>query len=249
MILFEEQIDVTLYHGDCLIEGSKIPDNSIDAIIADLPYGTTACKWDVIIPFRPLWELYKRVIKRRGAIVLFGNQPFTSLLITSNLEWFKYCWVWIKNTVTSVMNAKHQPLRNIEDVAVFCDSVTTYNPQGVWAVRKSLIDSGESENYGGKSHKPYTQAATNYPRQVLKFSTENGLHPTQKPILLLEYLIKTYTNEGDTVLDNVMGSGTTGVACMNLDRHFVGIEKEPEYFELASRRIEKARRQPRQLSF
>ncbi len=231
---------IELHYGDCLEVMPGIEAGSVDAIIADLPYGTTACKWDTVIPFEPLLVQYKRIIKPRGAIVLFGSQPFTSALVMSTVGWFKYCWVWIKNTVTSVMNAKHQPLRNIEDIAVFCAGSTTYNQLGVWGVKRLLTDRGESENYGAKSHKPYTQERTNYPRQTLRFNVENGLHPTQKPVALLEYLIRTYTNEGETALDNTMGSGTTGVACANTSRSFIGIELDAGYFEIAQHRIEAA---------
>ena len=232
---------IQLIHGDCLEKMADIADGSVDMILCDLPYGTTACKWDTIIPFELLWAQYRRVAKRNAAIVLTAGQPFTSKLVASNLDWFKYCWIWEKSRVTGVLNAKHQPLRNYEDVVVFASGKTAYTPQGVVACDKLLIDNGKSENYGAKRAEPYRQTQTGYPRQVLKIASEGGtVHPTQKPVALMEYLIRTYTQEGETVLDNCMGSGTTGVACINTGRKFIGIERDEKYFQIATDRIKGA---------
>ena len=220
----------------------KLPDKSIDMVLCDLPYGTTACKWDVIIPFEPLWEQYERIIKDNGAIVLFASQPFTSTLIVSNIRRFKYCWVWEKGSPTGHLNAKHQPMRRTEDIAVFYAKPCTYNPQGlVWNPRIKSRDGRThgSDCYG--SHGDRNLATwQGYPTNLLRFQGEHGSHPTQKPVPLCEYLILTYTNEGETVLDNCMGSGTTGVACYNTNRKFIGIEINPKYFRIAKERIEKA---------
>jgi len=243
---------VRLLHGDCLELMKDIPDKSIDMILCDLPYGTTACKWDTVIPFEPLWGQYKRIIKDNGAIVLTASQPFTSALVMSNVKMFKYEWYWVKNRITGFANAKKQPLRNIEDILVFYNNHSTYNPQGIVRIDK-VCKNGKS--VGGESlrtnikesankgslrteGKTYIQEFTGYPRQALTdIPEEKKLHPTQKPVALMEYLIKTYTNEGDTVLDNCMGSGTTGVACKNLNRNFIGMEMDDKYFEIASNRI------------
>lgn len=231
-----------LYHGDCLIEMDKIPDKSVDMIMCDLPYGTTQNKWDAIIPFDKLWEQYWRIVKPNAAIVLTAAQPFTSSLIMSDINHFAYCWIWRKSKVTGVLNAKLQPLRNYEDVCVFQRTTATYNPQGIINCNKRLIDKGRSQNYGDKSGKEYLQTQTDYPRQVIDFPSQvDTIHPTQKPVALMEYLIKTYTNEGETVLDNCMGSGTTGVACKNLSRNFIGIEQDEYYFKIAKERIDKAK--------
>ena len=212
-----------------------LPAQSVDLILCDLPYGTTACKWDSVIPFEPLWAQYRRIIKPRGAIVLTASQPFTTCLIASNLAEFKYCWVWNKRISGNPLLAKHQPLKIHEDVCVFGDGKTAYFPQ----MRK-----GEMRKKGGGFSKLLSMemsASENddyFPTSILDFSNaKRGIHPTQKPVALMEYLIRTYTNEGQTVLDNCMGSGTTGVACANTGRHFVGIERDSEYFQLASQRI------------
>ena len=217
-----------LINGDCLVEMKNIKSKSVNLILADLPYGTTKCKWDSIIPFEPLWEEYKRIITSDGAIVLTAGQPFTSVLISSNLDWYKYSWIWKKNTGNMV-----------------------YNPQGL--VEKKVKKKNTEQRLGkmlnqkhhlGPNNKllhgsEYEQEYTNYPVEILEFGIENGTkHPTQKPVPLFEYLIKTYSHEGDTVLDNVMGSGTTGIACLNTKRNFIGIEMDTEYFELAKNRIE-----------
>jgi len=238
-----------LMHGDCLELMDEIADGSVDMVMADPPYGTTACKWDSIIPLKPMWAQLKRVIKPNGAIVMTASQPFTSMLVASNFTMFKCDWVWEKSRATGVLNAKKQPLRNKEDVLAFYDSQPTYNPQGLIAVNKMVGTGGTKANQSGnatgritqtKSGK-YLQRFSNYPRQIQRFdSVGNTVHPTQKPVALMEYLIKTYTKEGETVLDFCMGSGTTGVACANLGRKFIGIEKDERYFEMAKNRIEKA---------
>ena len=223
--------------GDCLERMKEIPSGSVDMILTDPPYGTTACKWDSIIPLEPMWEQLKRIIKPNGAIVMTASQPFTSVLITSNLKDYKYNWIWKKNRATGVLNAKIQPLRNVEDICVF--NVKKYNPQGLKKYNKpSRNAKTDSEVYGAVQAKAYIQKWTNYPKQVLDFnSVQRVVHPTQKPIDLMEYLIKTYTSEGETVLDFTMGSGSTGVAAKNLNRNFIGIELDDKYFEIAKERI------------
>lgn len=222
--------------GDCLERMKEIPDGSVDMVLADPPYGTTACKWDSIIPLEPMWEQLKRVIKPNGAIVLFGSEPFSSVLRVSNLAYYKYDWVWCKRPV-NFLNAKKQPLRKTERVSVFGGS--TYNPQGLIAKRRvnKRSNSTETNRAHGISN---VSEFTNYPTDVLEFIGERGLHPTQKPVALMEYLIRTYTDDGETVLDFTMGSGTTGVACVNTGRNFIGIELDSDYFEIAKRRIEEA---------
>jgi len=235
---------IQLIKGDCLVEMQNIPDKSIDAIICDLPYGTTACKWDTIIPFELLWEQYKRIIKDNGAIVLFGSQPFTSALVMSNVKMFKYEWVWNKKLGGNSMLVKYQPYKIHENILVFGKGKTIYNP--IMEIRgKERIKNGktskEIENAFNVKGGEKTYNNIYYPQSILE-KTNAGrtgrLHPTQKPEALLEYLVKTYTNEGDTVLDNTMGSGTTGVACKNLNRSFIGIEMDDKYFEIAKKRIE-----------
>ncbi len=232
-----------IYLGDCLELMKYIPDKSIDMILCDLPYGTTACKWDTIIPFEPLWEQYKRIIKDNGAVVLFGSQPFTTKLIQSNLEMFRYEWIFEKHQGTNPAMAKKQPLKAHENILVFYKLQPVYCPQmGKGKPYKGYkSDKPQSEVYGGgKSVHRDNPNGTRYPKTVVKFTKDKGkrFHPTQKPVALLEYLIKTYTNEGDTVLDNCMGSGSTGVACINTNRKYIGIEKELKYFEIAKKRIE-----------
>jgi len=233
-----------LMQGDCLERMKEIPDGSVDMILCDLPYGTTACKWDTVIPFEPLWAQYKRVIKKNGAIVLFGSQPFTSALVMSNPKDFRYSMVWDKKGTTGFQTAKIMPLRRHEDVVVFYQSKPTYNPamETRGAPRKkggSKVDNG---CYGElRSAESFNNVY--YPTSVIEISnaSKKGLvHPTQKPVALMEYLIRTYTQEGETVLDNCMGSGTTGVACVNTNRNFIGIEKDEKYFEIARVRIETA---------
>ena len=234
-----------LMHGDCLTLMATIKSGSVDMVMCDLPYGTTACKWDAVIPFEPLWAHYKRVIKSNGAIVLFGSQPFTSALVMSNPKMFKYCWVWDKvNKFSGHLNAKKQPMRQTEDVVVFSSGTTMYIPQMFDGKPYVAVSSGaKSDNYGAQSDKVKTVCdGKRYPRNLIAIKgdergTSGRLHPTQKPVALLEYLVRTYTHEGDTVLDNCMGSGTTGVACLNTGRNFIGIEKDQKYFGIALNRI------------
>lgn len=228
--------------GDCLERMKEIPDGSVDMILCDLPYGTTACKWDSVIPFESLWAEYRRVTKPNAAIVLTASQPFTTALIASNLSEFKYCWVWEKEQGTGFGNSKKMPLKSHEDVAVFYRSHPAYNPQGLIPhkrERKHTSSSvGRALGQNGLHGKTFTQEFANYPKSVLKIPRDrNKIHPTQKPVALMEYLIRTYTNEGETVLDNTMGSGTTGVACKNLGRKFIGIEMDEIYFNTAKERI------------
>jgi site-specific DNA-methyltransferase (adenine-specific) len=234
--------------GDCLELMKDIPDASIDMILCDLPYGTTDCKWDSIIPFESLWEQYNRIIKDNGAIVLFSAQPFTTKLIHSNIKSFRYCWYWKKNNVTGFTFAKHQPMRCIEDICVFYKKMPTYNPQGLVKLeklkkRQKKYDETKDTVYRGSTlNKPHIQRYTNYPKHLLEYKNDalgnkNRLHPTQKPVALLEYLIKTYTNEGDVVLDNCMGSGSTCVAAVNTNRHYIGFELDEKYFDIACKRL------------
>lgn len=241
---------------DC-IEGmkEKIPDSSVDMILTDLPYGTTACKWDTVIPFEPLWEQYERVIKDNGAIVLTASQPFTSALVMSKPDLFKYEWTWVKNRPTNFAHAKNKPMKKHENVLVFSKGTTVhigqsrnrmnYFPQG-------LQDTNDQKEYkkrknektdtffsDRKSHKKFKREKTGYPHTILEFKTDQlGLHPTSKPVKLFEYLIKTYTNEGGTVLDSCMGSGTTAVAAMRTNRNYIGFETESEYIQVSQKRIE-----------
>lgn len=232
---------IDLRHGDCLELMKDIPDKSIDMILCDLPYGTTACKWDIVIPFDKLWEQYNRIIKDNGAIVLFGKQPFTSKLIVSNIKGFKYVLVWVKDNHDNPLMAKKRFLNITEDICVFYKKQCEYNPQGVIEINKMTKQGrGESLSQKNKRKSEYLQSYTNYPKNILKFKRDlPNIHPTQKPVALLEYLIKTYTNEGDLVLDNCMGSGSTGVACVNTNRNFIGIELDEKYFNIAKDRIEK----------
>ena len=231
-----------LIHGECLEEMKSIPDGSVDMVLTDPPYGTTACKWDSIIPLEPMWEQLKRIIKPNGAIVMTASQPFTTTLISSNMKMFKYCWVWEKQKVTGFYNARKMPLKSVEDVCVFGVGKLTYNPQGLVScnIKNSRKNKAGNGVYGKISDEDYYQKEGNFPRQVLRINhiTHKQIHPTQKPVALMEYLIKTYTNEGETVLDFTMGSGTTGVACVNLKREFIGIELDENYFNIAKERIE-----------
>ena len=232
---------VKLLQGDCLDLMKEIPDKSIDLILCDLPYGTTDCKWDTIIPFADLWAQYSRVAKTNAAVVLFAAQPFTTKLIDSNFKEYRYNWYWKKNNVTGGIFCKVQPMRCIEDICVFYKKMPTYNPQGIRKLKEIKINEPINKNvYTGKKN-PSIQTHTGYPKHILEFKNEalfgERYHPTQKPVALLEYLVKTYTNEGDTVLDNCMGSGSTGVACVNTGRHFIGMEIENKYYEIAKMRI------------
>lgn len=249
--------DCTLYCGDCL-EVMPTLDVQVDMVLADLPYGTTACKWDTVIPFEPLWACYKAVTKRNAAIVLTASQPFTSRLVMSNPKWFKYQWVWVKSKAVGFVNAKLKPMPKHEDVLVFSEGTTAnnapgnmaYYPQGLKHYgqpvrgRKGKSTDSDGNGYGRPSMQDeYIQDYTNYPTSVLEIGSEtNTVHPTQKPVALGEYLIKTYTNDGETVLDNTMGSGSFGVSCVNTGRHFIGIESNAEYFDIACKRIEEAYR-------
>ena len=232
-----------IYNEDCLEGMKRIADGSVDMILCDLPYGTTRCKWDTIIPFEPLWEQYRRVIKPNGAIVLTASQPFTSALVMSNPRMFRYDWCWKKSKVTGVLNAKRQPLRTKEDVLVFSINSPVYNPQGVEPFKKKRVNYVKTTNAYSGGHEvgtEYEQDGVGYPTNLIQFKNESPktqVHPTQKPVALCEYLIKTYTNEGEWVLDNCMGSGTTGVACVNTNRNFIGIEQDEKYFTIAKHRI------------
>ena len=250
-----------LYNGDCILEMEKIQDDSIDLVLCDLPYGTTKCKWDTIISPSELWKHYTRILKKpTGVIVLFGQQPFTSRLISSNYKWFKYSLIWKKNKTTQYLLANYRPMKCTEDICVFSPGGAAaasrvkgnmrYNPQGL--IETNVIKNNSKKRIGkmlnqehhlGKNNKllgdtQYTQKFTNYPNEILEFDIEyDTIHETQKPVKLIEYLIKTYSNENDTVLDNTMGSGTTGIGCMNTNRKFIGIEKDESYFLLAKNRI------------
>ncbi len=217
----------------------EIPKGSVDMILCDLPYGVTNCKWDSVISFTELWREYNRVIKENGAIVLFAAQPFTTALIQSNIKQYRYNWYWVKNTVTAALLAKKQPMRCVEDICVFYKKQPTYNPQGLKRLETPVMRQRNEKTplyrNGIKNVKP--QEYTNYPKHILYFDKENGYHPTQKPVDLCEYLIRTYTNEGETVLDNCMGSGSSGVAAIRSGRKFIGMELNNEYFEKATRRI------------
>ena len=230
---------IELIQGECLEKMKDIPDKSIDMILCDLPYGTTACKWDTVIPFEPLWEQYKRIIKDNGAIVLFGSEPFSSYLRMSNIKQFKYDWIWDKKLAGNGILAKKQPLKIHEIISVF--NSKTYYPQKTKGKFRKKMGLKESQITGGNSFCNETENDEYYPKSIQEFGIGNlrtgRLHPTQKPVALLEYLIKTYTLEWETVLDNCMGSGSTGVACKNLNRNFIGIELDPEYFKIAEKRI------------
>jgi site-specific DNA-methyltransferase (adenine-specific) len=223
----------------------EIPDKSVDMILCDLPYGTTACKWDNVIPFEPLWEQYKRIIKDNGTIALFGSEPFSSKLRLSNLKMYRYDWVWIKDKGSDPLNANKRPLNNIENIMIFFNKMGIYNPQ--MKVAKPYIKNQKNSRLGehlkDKKIKPSNKInyGFRYPLRNIYFARDTSkgysLHIVQKPIALLEYLIKTYTNEGNTVLDNCMGSGSTGVACINTNRNFIGIELDENYFNIAKERI------------
>ena len=232
---------VDLHLGDCLDILPTLPDDSIDMVMVDLPYGTTACKWDSIIPLDFLWEQYNRICKKNAAMLFTSAQPFTTTLASSNINNFRYEWIWEKPQGTNPMNAKVMPLKSHENILVFYRSKPTYNPQMWYSTPYSGFSSDTSkigEVYGNQQskHRDNPEGSI-YPKTVLKFKQEKGLHPTQKPVGLMEYLIKTYTNEGDTVLDNTMGSGTTGVACVNCNRSFVGIEMDKKYYQISKERF------------
>ena len=232
-----------LINDDCLNALKKIKDKSIDLILTDPPYGTTQCKWDSIIPFESMWAELKRVIKDDGRIALFGSEPFSSFLRTSNIEWFKYDWYWNKKQGTGFLNSKKYPLKNIETISVFCKKPHKYNPQMRVGKPYTIKKGGDTSIYNkdSKLNILTENNGTRYPLTLIQFNRDkNKLHPTQKPVALLEYLIKTYTNANDKVLDFTMGSGSTGVACKNTNRDFIGIELDKDYFDIAQQRIENA---------
>lgn len=237
----------TLYNEDCLIAMKNIPDSSVDMILTDLPYGVTDCEYDSVIAFDKLWKEYKRISKEDTPILLFGDgNIFTAELILSNKSWFKYNWILKKVYATGFLNAKKQPLREYETISVFYKKQCTYNPQMVkyeGPLRTNKVKDGKLGTLIDNNEKKpfeYQDKGVRYPLQIVQFKRDiltSNLHPTQKPVALMEYLVKTYTNEGDTVLDFTMGSGTTGVACKNLNRNFIGIELDKNYFEIAKDRI------------
>lgn len=241
-----------IYNEDCLEGMKRIPDGSVDMILCDLPYGTTACKWDTIIPFEPLWEQYERVIKDNGAIILFGSEPFSSKLRSSKLKLYRYDWIWEKDNHTNFLNIKKQPGKRHEVISVFYKKQPTYNPQ-MWegkenhSVGKQVGKMVEREYLGNKFELKEAQKSNlKYPISILRFKGEGrgkAVHPTQKPVALFEYLIKTYSNEGDTILDNCMGSGTTAIACLNTDRQYIGFELDETYHKLSLERIESHKQQ------
>lgn len=242
-----------LMKGDCLERMKEIPDGSVDLVLCDLPYGTTACKWDSVIPFEPLWEQYKRIIKKNAAIVLFGSQPFTTQLIASNINEFKHEIIWFKNVPTGMAQASYAPMKYHENILVFSSGkIKTFNKQMQEREGKGK-DCYKYEHYCGESNhvkmdkvKKFYDANLVNPSSIVLFNSvpnrKGKLHPTQKPVALLEYLVNTYTNEGETVLDNCIGSGSTGVACMNTNRKFIGIERDKDYFDIAKNRIIEARK-------
>lgn len=242
----------SIVKADCLEAMPLILDNSIDCIICDLPYGTTSCKWDTVIPFDLLWQQYKRIIKPNGAICLFGSQPFTSALVMSNPQWFKYEWIWEKTTVGNIFNCKNSPLKVVESICIFSPAsiangaatMMNYYPQGLIPINKEKNNATskrlENNTIGFRPSRTgsYKQTYTNYPKQLLRFTSESkGTHPTQKPVPLIEYLIRTYTQEGETVLDNTAGSGTLAVASINTGRSYICIENNNSYFDFMINRI------------
>ena len=240
----------TIYNEDCLEGMKRIPDKSIDMILCDLPYGTTACRWDTIIPFKPLWEQYERIIKDNGAIILTASQPFTSALVMSNIKLFKYEWIWDKVTARGHLVAKKRPMAQHENILIFGKGKINYYPQMIERP-KDKIEYRKTTEYkrtdimgGSNSNAPTNKIYDKwYPKTIIvesnAGSSNTSIHPTQKPVALFEYLIKTYTNEGETVLDNCIGSGTTAIACINTSRNYIGFELSQTYFNLANERIEK----------
>lgn len=248
----EDNILIQLMQGDCLEKMQEIPSGSVDAIITDPPYGTTSCAWDSVIPFAPMWEQLKRIIKPNGAIVMTAAQPFTSMLVCSNLKMFKYCWVWEKSKATGHLNAKKRPMVKHEDIVVFYGKQPTYNPQGLIEKEVPTISKGDRGKKGigssgecyGKATKDAVQTHTSYPLSITRCNVDMKAeyHPTQKPVALMEYLIKTYTNQNELVLDFTAGSGTTGVAAINTNRNAILIERDAAYFEIIQKRIAEAQR-------
>lgn len=248
-------MSVQLMMGDCLERMSEIATGSVDLILTDPPYGTTACKWDAVIPFEPMWAQVWRVLKPNGAAVLFAAQPFTSALVMSQPQKFRYSWVWEKSKATSFLWAKRRPMAAHEDIIVFAKRLPSYFPQMTSGqpyskgTRKDTVQEQLKQGKAVKGTAIKNESGERFPRTVQKFTTaerEGKLHPTQKPVALMEYLIRTYTNEGETVLDFTMGSGTTGVACVNTRRQFIGIERDPDYFQIARSRIDAASTAPTQ---
>lgn len=225
------------YWEDCFDAMKEIPDGVIDMILCDLPYGTTQNKWDSVLPLDKLWEEYWRVGKSNAAVVLTATQPFSSAVTISQIDNFKYQWIWVKSKITGVLNAKKMPVRKHEQILVFYKSPCTYNAQDLKLKGTITKQGGNSNNYGDRNTDDYVQEFTNWPRDVLEIKSENGFHPTQKPVALFEYLIKTYTNENELVLDNTAGSGTTAIAAINTNRHWICIEKDEEYANKAIERI------------
>ena len=245
---------IKLLQGDCLELMQSISDGSVDMILCDLPYGTTKCKWDIIIPFDKLWNEYKRIRKENVAIVLFGQEPFSSYLRLSNIDEYKYDLYWQKERITNIMQVKRRFGKDVETISIFYKGQCTYNPQMIkydGPKRSNKVKNGKlgalvDDNNDKKVHE-YVDKGLRYPTQVLKYKRDiltSKLHPTQKPVELLEMLIRTFSNEGDLVLDNTMGSGSTGVACINTNRNFIGIELDKNYFDIAKERIEKEREKP-----
>ena len=242
----------TIYNEECIEGMKRIPDGSVDMILCDLPYGTSACKWDTIIPYDELWEQYNRIIKVDGAIVLFGSEPFSSHLRLSNLKMYKYDWKWEKPSGANFLNFKYQPAKVYEDIAVFGKMATSYSKKGNLKYYPQMQDGTPYKQVSGKQKEVHNNSTvrspikqvvtenkgTRYPRAIQKFSLDKQkIHPTQKPVALFEYLIKTYTNEGEIVLDNCMGSGTTAIACLNTNRNFIGFELDKEYYDKSIERI------------
>ena len=231
-----------LYNGDCLEVMKQIPDHSIDMILCDPPYGTTRCKWDQVINLDLMWEQYKRIIKPGGGIILFSAEPFTQVLVTSNLKWFRYDLIWEKEQGCDFLNANRKPLRKHENILLFSNGKTIYNKQMVSGKPYKAVNGNKDSSCWGEFKQGFCtdNNGIRNPTTILKFNRERGFHPTQKPVGLLKWLIKTYTNEGMTVLDNCMGSGSTGVACINTNRSFIGIELDEKYFNIARNRIDEA---------
>lgn len=258
-----------IYNMDCLIGMRDVPDRSVDCIICDLPYGTTACKWDVVIPMEPLWEQYRRILKHQGSVLLFGSEPFSSVLRMSNLGWYKYDWIWQKGTPSGFQHAKNMPMKDYENICVFSaaamghvsclgDHRMTYNPQGLQTMAKPVVEHNKRNKFSGtvgsrpSNKDTIVREVTNYPRMIQFFDNQCGetmnnkrIHPTQKPADLIQYLIRTYTNEDDTVLDNCMGSGTTAIAAIREHRHYIGFELNEDYFNKSQARIRNELSQPK----
>lgn len=253
-----------IYNMDCLLGMREIPDKSVDAVICDLPYGTTSCSWDSVIPFEPLWEQYRRICKPEAAIVLFATQPFTTSLISSNMRDYRYSWVWMKDSPNGFLNANYAPLKITEDICVFSPAGTVgslskvhlaYHPQGLITVNRmkrnrpnSTYRASQGYSVGGNklnSDQEYIQKFTGYPHNVLKFPRDKGnLHPTQKPLDLLRYLVLTYTDVGGVILDNTCGSGTTCIAAILEHRNYIGFELDRNYYDIARQRIAEVKRKP-----